>query len=1711
MAASSGSTIAKLFVELGFKGQALTQGSKAAQKDMQRLSGAVNTVNGMIRRATVLAFQAGAAAVAGFGVTAAVTGAKFEQAMTLVGVLSGQTGDALAKMTEQARELGRTTAFTATEAAEGMQALARAGLNTNQIIAASGPAMFYAGANATSMDNATRTLAATLAQFNMNSAESTTIVDTYTAAINNSLLDTTSLTEAMKYAGTTGHAFGMTLQETTAAIGMFRNLGLEGSQAGTNFRMSMISAARATDRKRAVLEEYGLTMADINPQMHTFAEIMDTIGRVGLTSGHAIEVFGARAGANVAVLSGEIHENSERWVQLNAAIADSAGVTETNYATMMDTVTGQWDILKSVFQDMQIEVFEGFGDGLKDLLMALQELVIFTTAVMTESSASMAGSWGNSMSDMAGSIRENKVKIASEIISIINFFVSLGEKILWLITKADTLIPLMAAIFAAGKVWAFIGAINAFTGSMIAATGATTGFAFAINSATAGIPAIIGTIAVFVGTFSMMADSSDDAARAAQRLAEEQQRLAEALDAVNAAATERLSTNTQVQETQLHLLESELAGTDQLTNAIQREIEAVREMDAATLQAGISAGELFEMQLNGEDVVVSTALAMRMAQSENSTYQVRFSAALSSQESSLRGQEQLVQAQVEYWRELLDANEEYSSAMEEYVSWQQGMEAESTQDYYDYAGLDLAGTKLADFWATSETQVSDNVLFYESQWQGAEERRSGFFAEQTRIRLQMERESQQRQIATDRAADEASAASYQRLQDKRRRAAERTAQILRRSIREITEARGHDAAVWRMELEDRIADLNKSFDEEIALWRGHSSKIAEIEENRRMSVRNTRRAAFLDSKSILDDMITEQVATNRALVADETEAIIIGHNEQLAAAEVAKRQMLAVYEEGSRERARAEGRANALIARLRTLQAQELLRIERISAREQVEEINERTRDAQQNHLAEWLQMRLRHQREMEDVQDEHWSVQAAMQRAHNAESRSLERTIHSETRDILRRGLSEEERLRRERGEAILRTMPNQEAERQSIIAFYDARIREARREAWRQQVQDQGFFGALLTRGIKKGGKESVDEVKRWGTMLRLSWDETYERGGGLDPFAPMREAVQGDFMGDVSEKVTGGLGKISGAWQRVLGSNFVQTVKGQTTGPIGKAFGALWFTAEVGVKHFGRAGSIAFRGLQAAAGLLGKAIGAVSKSLKVVGQVAGKAKAGFDKFASGIESISGFSFSLSDAVGAVNEDMETLRAAQEALASGEITSAEFIDQTQGLETNAEDAAKSYVESAVQAAVLQVATFVEAAPVLMKELAAQIPILLDAVAVALPKLVDAVAENIGPIFETIINFIPTVVEIFAGQAPVLLNAILDLVPVLVQTLLDQIPTLIMAVSQIVVALIGSIPTLVQHVVDALPGIIVALFAALDEIIRALVAAIPVVLASVIAALPDIITSLIEGLIGIIVLLVQELPMLLTAIIELIPVLIESIITMIPWIIGAVIEAIPVIVEGLIEAIPMILTAIIESIPLIFEMLIESLPMLVKAFFTQLIPALLLGAAEFAIGVVGALWRFFSDLIREIFTLGKAETETFGDTPGMVKAGTGGMLAKFAPNDYVIAAQRKEDVLNQALRAMGEGIGSATMPRQTATLNVPELQGLGSAVMQSASSKSSSAQPLRVTVTAEGRTLDDVLYVAGNRGDTPKLQKSIRKSSGATLGFSRGRFSSSS
>ena len=174
-----------------------------------------------------------------FGAGAIKTASDFQAGMSKVQALSNASADDMKKLEKVARDVGATTKYSATEAAEGLSYMALAGWDADQMAAGLEPALKLAGAAGMDLGLTCDIVTDTMSMFGMKADEAAKMTDILAYAQANSNTSVQQLGEALKYCGASSNAMGYDLADTAGILGKFADQGLKGSAAGEELRLAV--------------------------------------------------------------------------------------------------------------------------------------------------------------------------------------------------------------------------------------------------------------------------------------------------------------------------------------------------------------------------------------------------------------------------------------------------------------------------------------------------------------------------------------------------------------------------------------------------------------------------------------------------------------------------------------------------------------------------------------------------------------------------------------------------------------------------------------------------------------------------------------------------------------------------------------------------------------------------------------------------------------------------------------------------------------------------------------------------------------------------------------------------------------------------------------------------------------------------------------------------------------------------------------------------------------------------------------------------------------------------------------------------------------------------------------------------------------------------------------------------------------------------------
>ena len=318
------------------------------------------------------------------GAYATKTGAEFESAMSKVSALSGATGKDLSTLEKAAREMGRTTRYGSTEAANALSYMSLAGWDTQQMVKGLKPVLNLASAGQMDLAQASDIVTDMMSMFGLEAEQAGRATDVFAVAQANSNTTVSQLGEALKKSGSAAAAAGQSLEDTSAILGVLANNGIKGSEAGTALNAMFRDLQAAAVDGKVAIGDTSVAVYDANGNMRSMVDIIADVEKAteGMTQEQKhnalANIFQQRSlkGMNTLLNSG-----SGELKKLQGELNNSTGAAQTMADEMDNNLKGSFMKLKSAMEDIGIAIsqmtsgpLKAIVDWAKDLALKFQEL-----------------------------------------------------------------------------------------------------------------------------------------------------------------------------------------------------------------------------------------------------------------------------------------------------------------------------------------------------------------------------------------------------------------------------------------------------------------------------------------------------------------------------------------------------------------------------------------------------------------------------------------------------------------------------------------------------------------------------------------------------------------------------------------------------------------------------------------------------------------------------------------------------------------------------------------------------------------------------------------------------------------------------------------------------------------------------------------------------------------------------------------------------------------------------------------------------------------------------------------------------------------------------------------------------------------------------------------------------------------------------------------
>lgn len=358
----------ELFVTLAIKDTAYKQGLKDAEgnasSSTSKIGGAFKAVGKVAKTAMV----AGSAAAVAFTKTSIDAGMNFDTAMSQVAATMGTTVDKIGNVKAKAEEMGRTTKYTATEAAEGMNILAQAGLSADEQISGIGTVLNLASAGAMSLEESASYTAGAVKGFGDSMGNASYYADLMAKGATLANTDVRGLGEAFSGSAATAKNYGQAADSVTLSLLRLAEQNVTGSEASTALNRAMADLYTPTDDASKALDQLKVSAYKTNGEAKDFNDLVDELN--GSLQGMTAEQKN-NALATIFTTQGlqafnKMTASSDATVQkFWKGIQDSSGSAAQQAATQLDNLKGDITLLSSATEGLELGFYNTFSGAIR--------------------------------------------------------------------------------------------------------------------------------------------------------------------------------------------------------------------------------------------------------------------------------------------------------------------------------------------------------------------------------------------------------------------------------------------------------------------------------------------------------------------------------------------------------------------------------------------------------------------------------------------------------------------------------------------------------------------------------------------------------------------------------------------------------------------------------------------------------------------------------------------------------------------------------------------------------------------------------------------------------------------------------------------------------------------------------------------------------------------------------------------------------------------------------------------------------------------------------------------------------------------------------------------------------------------------------------------------------------------------------------------------
>ena len=403
------------------------------------------------------------APILGLGGAALKVGMDFEEGMSKVQALTQGTASDMERLEEQARDLGATTRFSATEAADAMGFLGMAGFETNEILETMPGLLDLAASSGMELGRAADIATNIMSGFSLEAEEAGRVADILAASASSANTNVEQLGDAMKYVAPIASTLDLEMEGLTASVGLLSDSGIQGSQAGRQLRQGLLRLTDPTGAAADLIEELGINVFDADGNMKDMYQVVGELEKgLGDMDAQAqaaalSTIFGSESTAGWSTL---LDEGSSTLREYTKELENSEGAAKNMADTMQDNAKGSMIEFKSALEGAGIELAQHMLPRVTDLVDKATELARSFGDLDDDTQQTIIN-----MGLLAAAIGPAAI-VAGNLTTALGGILRVGGNVIGMLSGAGGLIARIGALGMAGPVGLAVAGVGALAGGI---------------------------------------------------------------------------------------------------------------------------------------------------------------------------------------------------------------------------------------------------------------------------------------------------------------------------------------------------------------------------------------------------------------------------------------------------------------------------------------------------------------------------------------------------------------------------------------------------------------------------------------------------------------------------------------------------------------------------------------------------------------------------------------------------------------------------------------------------------------------------------------------------------------------------------------------------------------------------------------------------------------------------------------------------------------------------------------------------------------------------------------------------------------------------------------------------------------------------------------------------------------------------------------------